>query len=203
MELYGSDKPDLRFSLTLQNLPENVASKLQHDDLPFVKMLVIPSALLLRLTDEKLMDFVEDLHKQPYVSEKIELIRISGDDGTVSTVTENCWSAKVLGDNKISTKSFTDAVGDCLVIFAWDRRRDKMLKSLGNLRLAIGRSFLSDEQVKKFQFLWVTDFPLFLPKDESEKDPNGPLESAHHPFTAPVPEDLEKLKVVSFYSLNN
>jgi len=40
-----------------------------------------------------------------------------------------------------------------------------------------------------FHFLWVVDFPLFLPKDD---DPEM-LESAHHPFTAPVPEDVHLL----------
>lgn len=40
-----------------------------------------------------------------------------------------------------------------------------------------------------FHFLWVVDFPLFLPKeDEPER-----LESAHHPFTAPLPEDAHLL----------
>lgn len=37
------------------------------------------------------------------------------------------------------------------------------------------------------QFLWITDFPLF------ERDENGHLQSAHHPFTAPHPEDLHLL----------
>ena len=40
-----------------------------------------------------------------------------------------------------------------------------------------------------FHFLWVVDFPLFLPKED---DPEQ-LESAHHPFTAPVPEDTPLL----------
>uniref|UniRef100_A0A674C2J7 Aspartyl-tRNA synthetase 2, mitochondrial n=1 Tax=Salmo trutta TaxID=8032 RepID=A0A674C2J7_SALTR len=40
-----------------------------------------------------------------------------------------------------------------------------------------------------FHFLWVVDFPLFLPKED---DP-GQLDSAHHPFTAPLPEDTHLL----------
>lgn len=38
-------------------------------------------------------------------------------------------------------------------------------------------------------FLWVVDFPLFLPKEENP----GELESAHHPFTAPHPSDTHLL----------
>lgn len=40
-----------------------------------------------------------------------------------------------------------------------------------------------------FSFLWVVDFPLFLPKEENP----GELESAHHPFTAPHPDDIHLL----------
>lgn len=40
-----------------------------------------------------------------------------------------------------------------------------------------------------FSFLWVVDFPLFLPKEENP----GELESAHHPFTAPHPSDIHLL----------
>lgn len=40
-----------------------------------------------------------------------------------------------------------------------------------------------------FHFLWVVDFPLFLPKEENPTE----LESAHHPFTAPHPSDMNLL----------
>lgn len=40
-----------------------------------------------------------------------------------------------------------------------------------------------------FHFLWVVDFPLFLPKEENPAE----LESAHHPFTAPHPADTNLL----------
>ena len=40
-----------------------------------------------------------------------------------------------------------------------------------------------------FSFLWVVDFPLFLPKEENSQE----LESAHHPFTAPHPSDIHLL----------
>ena len=40
-----------------------------------------------------------------------------------------------------------------------------------------------------FSFLWVVDFPLFLPKEENPQE----LESAHHPFTAPHPNDIHLL----------
>ena len=42
-----------------------------------------------------------------------------------------------------------------------------------------------------FHFLWVEDFPLFLPKEDGEE---GELESSHHPFTAPVDEQRKLLE---------
>lgn len=64
---------------------------------------------------------------------------------------------------------------------------------LGSLRLQCAQmlecrgSALRDPSA--FHFLWVVDFPLFLPKE----DGGGQLESAHHPFTAALPEDKELL----------
>lgn len=62
---------------------------------------------------------------------------------------------------------------------------------MGKVRLAYannlqdsGKQLIDDDM----RFLWITDFPLF------EKDENGVLQSAHHPFTAPHPEDLHLLE---------
>uniref|UniRef100_A0A671VUL4 Aspartyl-tRNA synthetase 2, mitochondrial n=1 Tax=Sparus aurata TaxID=8175 RepID=A0A671VUL4_SPAAU len=64
---------------------------------------------------------------------------------------------------------------------------------LGNLRLQCAELLefhgISVRDPSAFHFLWVVDFPLFLP---SEQEP-GQLESAHHPFTAPLPEDTQLL----------
>lgn len=64
---------------------------------------------------------------------------------------------------------------------------------LGNLRLQCAELLefhgISVRSPSAFHFLWVVDFPLFLP---SEQEP-GQLESAHHPFTAPLPEDTQLL----------
>uniref|UniRef100_A0A673Z531 Aspartyl-tRNA synthetase 2, mitochondrial n=1 Tax=Salmo trutta TaxID=8032 RepID=A0A673Z531_SALTR len=64
---------------------------------------------------------------------------------------------------------------------------------LGKLRLQCAEllegSGVAVRDPSAFHFLWVVDFPLFLPKEE---DPDQ-LESAHHPFTAPLPEDAHLL----------
>lgn len=74
---------------------------------------------------------------------------------------------------------------------------------LGNLRLQCAELLesrgVSVRDPSAFHFLWVVDFPLFLPKEEEPEQ----LESAHHPFTAPLPEDTQLLytephKVLTF-----
>lgn len=64
---------------------------------------------------------------------------------------------------------------------------------LGHLRLKCAELLescgVSVRDPSVFRFLWVLDFPLFL----ASEDEQGKLESAHHPFTAPLPEDAHLL----------
>ncbi|GCB71960.1 hypothetical protein scyTo_0006124, partial [Scyliorhinus torazame] len=77
--------------------------------------------------------------------------------------------------------------GDVLILAAGDRT--KANRALGKLRLECADILesrgvaLRDPDV--FNFLWIVDFPLFLPKENSSEG----FESAHHPFTAPHPDD--------------
>ncbi|TSM20234.1 Aspartate--tRNA ligase, mitochondrial [Bagarius yarrelli] len=81
--------------------------------------------------------------------------------------------------------------GDLLLVAAGDQERVRPL--LGKLRLHCAELledrgvFVCDPSV--FHFLWVVDFPLFLPKENEPEQ----LESAHHPFTAPMPDDANLL----------
>uniref|UniRef100_A0AAY4ADS5 Aminoacyl-transfer RNA synthetases class-II family profile domain-containing protein n=1 Tax=Denticeps clupeoides TaxID=299321 RepID=A0AAY4ADS5_9TELE len=80
--------------------------------------------------------------------------------------------------------------GDLILLTAGTEGRRPLL---GRLRLQCA-DLLEGHSVKvrdpsAFHFLWVVDFPLFLPKEDSPEQ----LESAHHPFTAPVPEDAHLL----------
>lgn len=53
--------------------------------------------------------------------------------------------------------------------------------TLGQLRHLIAEK-AGLRATPRFDFVWITDFPLFIRNDD------GQLESAHHPFTAPIPE---------------
>jgi aspartyl-tRNA synthetase len=72
---------------------------------------------------------------------------------------------------------------------------------LGNLRLALYKAAIAQELVdppdpSDFQFLWITDFPLFTPNNDSDPGQGGAsgFSSTHHPFTAPkTPADVDLL----------
>ncbi|XP_069890550.1 aspartate--tRNA ligase, mitochondrial isoform X4 [Dipodomys merriami] len=80
---------------------------------------------------------------------------------------------------------------DIVLLTAGEHKKTCSL--LGKLRLQCADLLETKGMVLRdpaqFSFLWVVDFPLFLPKEESPTE----LESAHHPFTAPHPSDLHFL----------
>jgi aspartyl-tRNA synthetase len=74
--------------------------------------------------------------------------------------------------------------GDLLLLMAGPRELVNTL--LGRLRIEVARDHVSIDS-SEYAFVWILDFPLF------ERDKEGRITSKHHPFTAPNPEDLERL----------
>ena len=68
-------------------------------------------------------------------------------------------------------------------------QKSTTLPLLGRLRTTMAKEMVPNLKDLPRSLLWVVDFPLFLPDDD------GNLESTHHPFTAPHPEDRHLLNV--------
>ena len=183
MDRFGSDKPDTRFGMELQDVSDVVK------DCEFV---VFKGALedggsvrginakgqgsMPRKKIDALVKFARD-----YGAKGLAYIAIQ-EDGTVKSS-----FAKFMKDEEMRAliKAMGGENGD-LLLFAADKNK-VVYDVLGALRLELAEKMeLIDKN--KFNFLWVTEFPLLEWSDEE-----GRYTAMHHPFTMPMEEDLQYL----------
>lgn len=184
MERFGSDKPDTRFEMEFINISDEVKDcgfKVFSDAVQnggSVRCIVAKGLgdKMTRKTLDSLGEYVKTYRAKGMAWIVVE-------DGNLrSQITKFLSEDEV---NAILTK--TDAtVGDAILIIA---DKDKVVyDALGNLRLEVARRFdLIDKN--KFNFLWVTEFPLLEYSEEEDR-----YVAMHHPFTHPFDEDIEKLE---------
>jgi len=182
MRRYGSDKPDLRVEMELQDLSAELKDT---DFAPFAETLKnggeIKCVVAKGKADysRKQLDELQEFVKR-YGANALAWIKLS--DETTSSL------LKVLGQEKIEQlASFAKAEkGDAVLVVAG--RKSIVAASLGALRLEIARR---ENLIPKdvFKPLMVVDFPMFEYNEET-----GNYDAAHHPFTSPMDEDLELFK---------
>ncbi len=183
MDRFGSDKPDTRFGLELKNITEDVKNcefKVFTDVVAMGGSVRAINAKNLgdKLTRKKIDALGEFI--KTYKAKALAWIKINP-DGIQSPI------AKFLSDDEMNAILNTMDAKENDVIFIIADKDPVVFASLGALRLEIAKSYdLIDEN--KFNFLWVTDFPL-LEFDEEENR----YVAMHHPFTSPKDEDLELL----------
>jgi len=180
MERYGSDKPDTRFGLELKDISDIAKASdfkvfLQTVELGGqVKGFAAPGMARLSRKD------VDGLTSEAKVfgAKGLAWIKVT-DAGFESPI------AKFFKDGQLKTiaERLGAKPGD-LMIFIADSARI-VAETLGYMRLLIARQLnLIDES--KFNFLWVTDFPLVEWNPDEKR-----YDAMHHPFTAPKEEDLQ------------
>jgi aspartyl-tRNA synthetase len=188
---YGSDKPDLRFEMPITDVSDELAI-LGLANYPGLlekgaraRAIVLPAAggvsgMRLRKINEELWlgRIVPDAR-----GEKRNLLTLKATDDQLAKLAEKGASAEV-------ARRLLEKVGagkDDTVLVGVDQS-GPVAMAMGVLRLEMGRELkLVDE--KAWRFLWVTDFPLF----EWDRE-LGRHVSLHHPFTAPVDEDIPLLE---------
>ena len=193
MRRYGSDKPDLRFEMELQDLSDNLRDT---DFAPFadtlkgsgeIKCIVAKGkADYSRKQTDELQEYVKR-----YGAGALAWIKVG--EPEVRTGSDSDWVLtssllKVLGEDKIIqlAKSAGAEKGDAVLIVAG--RKSVVAAALGALRNEIARrENLIDRS--KYACLIVTEFPMFEHDEESDT-----YVAAHHPFTSPMDEDLELFK---------
>lgn len=182
MDRYGSDKPDLRFGMEIEEVTETIQG---HgfgvvDSAAYIGAIVVTGkADYTRKQVDQLTDFV----KRPQVGAKGLLWLRYQPDGTMKSSFDKFLSAdqlKALAD-KLSMQP-----GDIAFLISGDKRLAQ--KQLGTLRLHIA-SELGLMQPGHYECLWVVDFPLLEWDEETQR-----YYAMHHPFTAPKPEDQDRLE---------
>lgn len=184
MERYGSDKPDVRFGMELKNISDIVKG---------TEFVVFKSTLenggsvrainakgcgnFPRKQIDSLVEFVKT-----YQAKGLAWIAVNA-DGTLKSQIAKFFTSEKLQE---IVNAMEGQAGDLILICA---DKDKVVfDALGALRLELSKR-LELTKTDDFAFLWITEFPM-LEWDEEENR----YVAVHHPFTAPMEQDLELLE---------
>lgn len=179
---YGSDKPDLRFEMKINDVTEVfkdtefVVFKNVIQNNGIINCLVVKNAndKYSRKDLDKLTDFVKT-----YKASGLAYLKFNEEvTGSI---------AKVVTDTELSNlKNKLNIENNDLVLFVADKYNITKA-SLGALRCKLARDLnLIDEN--KYALLWIVDFPSFEWSEEENR-----FMACHHPFTAPKDDDVDKL----------
>lgn len=183
MEYYGSDKPDLRFEMPINNITEVFKNteftvfKNVIDNDGVINCLVVKEQAdnYSRKALDQLTDYVKT-----YRASGLAYLKIADEvSGSI---------AKVVSEDEL--KALKENLGlenGDLVLIVADTKRNVVKASLGALRCKLGRD-LGLIKEGQYELLWVTEFPSF---EYSEEE--GRYMACHHPFTAPLDSDIDKL----------
>lgn len=184
MGSYGSDKPDTRFEMKLTDLSE----VFQNSNFKVFASTVTSGGQVKAINvkkggvhySRKDIDGLTEFAGR-YGAKGLAWLKAE-EDGLKGPI------IKFFSEEELSALNQALAVEkDDLILFVADKKK-VVADALGALRLKIGKDLnLIDES--KFNFLWVTDWPLLEYDEDSRR-----FSAAHHPFTMPVKEDVELLE---------
>ena len=185
MRLYGCDKPDIRFDMQFVELksPESAVDLVSGKD--FVVFDSVDSVIGICAKGagsytRKQLDGLTDFVKRPQIGAKgLVYCRIEADGSAKSSV-DKFYDAEALSAWR---EAFGAEPGDLILLLAGEMNKTR--KQLNELRLLIG-SELGLRDPFNYKPLWVLDFPLLEHDEES-----GRWHAMHHPFTSPLPDDVE------------
>jgi len=176
MDNYGSDKPDIRFGMKINEITDNVKGMgfSVFDSCEYIGAICVPGcAEYTRKQTDELSEWV----KRPQVGAKgLVYIKVNA-DGSIKSSIDKFYSPEQL---QVVADKCGAQKGDLILVLCGPKR--KCQTQLGVLRIEMGnRLGLRDPKV--FAPLWIVDFPLLEWDDETQR-----FYAMHHPFTAPKPE---------------
>jgi len=185
MDRFGSDKPDLRFGLELcdiSDIVKNCEFKVFSEPVAnggSVRMIYVPDGgTMPRKQIDSLVEFVKTYGARGLAWTKFN------EDGSVSS----SFSKFLTEEENNAILNRAEAKPGGLILIVADSKNDVVFASLGALRCECAKRL---DLIKKdvYEFVWITDFPLFEYSEEDER-----FVAKHHPFTAPMDEDIELLE---------
>lgn len=182
MKRYGSDKPDIRFGMELQEIKELMQGSgfSVFDEAAYIGCIVVEGAA--SYTNKQINELV-DYVKRPQVgaSGLVNVRLLPG--GEVKSSIDKFYTAEQL---RALAEQVSAKEGDLILIIS-GAEADRCRKQLCELRLYLGDK-LGLRKKDEFACLWVVDFPLFEWDEETQR-----YYAVHHPFTSPKPEDIQYL----------
>ena len=180
MHQYGSDKPDTRFEIFLQDI-KSITDQSEFNafkSVESVKAIVVPNgASFSRKIIDEYTEFVKKYNAKGLAWMKAKEGKL---DGGIS---------KFLSDNLQKELILSTKINDDDIIFIIGDKESIVLNVLGALRVEIAKNMELIDQ-NKYNPIWITDFPMF----EFDEDSKRYL-ARHHPFTAPAVDNIDDLNL--------
>ena len=181
MKYYGTDKPDTRFNMRFAELNELAQNK-GFQVFDQAELVVGICATGCGEYSRKQLDALTDWVRRPQIGAKGLVYVKCNPDGSYKSSVDKFFDQEQLGK---WAKAFDARPGDLLLILAGETAQTR--KALGELRLEMGKR-LDLRNPNTFACLWVTDFPLLEWDEDTQR-----FYAMHHPFTAPLKEDIDLL----------
>jgi len=177
MQLYGSDKPDLRFDMQFVELNELAQGK-GFNVFDQAELVVGINAKGQAEWTRKQIDALTEFVKRPQIGAKGMVYVKYNQDGSLKSSVDKFYTPD---DLQSWADKFQAEPGDLMLILAGETNQTR--NALSELRLKMGTDLgLRDKNI--FRGLWVLDFPLLEWDEEAKR-----FHAMHHPFTSPNPED--------------
>ena len=179
MDNYGSDKPDIRFGMKINNITSLAQGHgfSVFDSVEYVGAIAVEGAAEYT---RKQLDELTEWVKRPQIGAKGLVYIKCNADGTFKSSVDKFYSQEQV---KAMAEQAGAKSGDLVLILCGAKRKTQGM--LGTLRLEMGNR-LGLRDPFNFAPLWVVDFPLLEWDDETNR-----FYAMHHPFTAPKPEQMD------------
>ena len=182
-ELYGSDKPDLRYDMRFHKVEEFLSDtefkvfKSALENGQSIRAMVLPGQAQ---ASRKIQTELDEIAKG-YGLGGLFFVGRNEDGSLKSSI------LKHVGEEKLQALLAAVEAQDSDLVMISAGEKKSLQAGLGKLRVDLAKKYdLADKN--KFSLHWVVDFPLFAQNEET-----GAIEPEHHPFTSPHPDDVDYL----------